>query len=40
MQCKPDYKQMKFKSNDGEVEKSLRTNPKKKKKKKKRKNKK
>ena len=35
-----NYKQMKFKSNDGEVEKSLRTNPKKKKKKKKRKNKK
>ncbi len=29
------YKQMKFKANDGEVEKSLRTNPKKKKKKKK-----
>jgi len=35
-----NYKQMKFKANDGEVEKSLRTNPKKKKKKKKRKNKK
>jgi len=35
-----NYKQMKFKSNDGEVEKSLRTNPKKKKKKKKRKSKK
>ena len=35
----PEYKQMKFKANGGEIEKSLRTNPKKKKKKKKKKNK-
>ena len=35
-----NYKQMKFKASDGQVEKSLRTNPKKKKKKKKKKNKK
>merc|ERR1711965_890757 len=35
-----NYKQMKFKPSDGQVEKSLRTNPKKKKKKKKKKNKK
>ena len=39
-QAPQNFKQMKFKADGGEVEKSLRTNPKKKKKKKKKKNKK